>query len=190
MCRQEFGVSDDQIADTLWLGIGPQCVFAAGVGRYNVYLIRDSNPHQHMIQAAHEAFHRVCTPVDHPYHWAHEMLAVQFSLRYLEQLGEGAYAAMNRDEKFGEKDIPQRPPELLAILSKPYPPGTFSAVLEMGDALINVLEWEPLKPLALARDASGRPSVEAWLKSLPKPTRAAALAVLPPVLARDWPTPL
>jgi len=73
---------DDAIETAVWLGDRPETVYEPKPNRVNIYLGRTSNPLQIGYSGAHEAFHRVCSPMAGT-HWADEMFAVLFSLLYL-----------------------------------------------------------------------------------------------------------
>jgi hypothetical protein len=186
-CRAEFGVEDDGLPMDVWLGDGPETAFADALDAYLIYLGRSVNYWQAIIQGAHEAFHRVCTPGNKA-HWSHEMLAVHFSLLHLERTGHKPYADTNRGDMHEEAQL-CTPHQIAYLVAGQYPPGTHGRAYAVGEALITAIEWEQLKSLALARNTVEEPSIEAWLGSLSEPIRAKALDALPPVLARDWPAP-
>ena len=176
LCRFEFGVADDGLRTTVWLGDHPECVHDMRLGGYNVYLSRGANALQHAYSGAHEAFHRVCTP-NNARHWAHEMLAVLFSLRCLDSFGNFVGAQMNRvslEQEAASCDLEQ----LLDLGAGPYPNGTYGRAYILGAALVDAIGWDLLKSLALARDEDGMPSVETWLDSLPPTERGKALVIL------------
>lgn len=165
-CRAEFGVVDDGIPTLVFMGEYGETVFIAGLGRFHIYLSRDNNPNQTRYQAAHEAFHRVCTPPN-AFSWAHEMLAVHFALRFLDHgsVGLRAYAELTRVTLRREANFCSRQ-QMLALGTPPYPTGLYGRAFVVGEELVAALGWDQLKSLALARGTGGEPGVDAWLTGL------------------------
>jgi hypothetical protein len=177
MCRKHFNVEDDGIPTVIWFGEHPECVFEAPLDAFHIYLARTSNPRQIMFSGAHEAFHRVCSR--NTLHWAHEMLAVHFSLRFLDLKGEARHAQINRVDLIEQSNRCSLQ-QLLLQTSVPYASGTYGRAYVVGQELIDAIGWDLLKPLALARDEAGQPDVDAWLAGLPEWARGKAEAVLTP----------
>jgi hypothetical protein len=125
MCRKEFGVEDDGLSTVVWLGERPESVFEKALDAYHIYLSRNSDKWQLMYSGAHEAFHRVCTPPE-SFHWAHEMLAVHFSLTFLDRIYESAHAAGNR-RSLSHEATRCSLEQLLASNSVPFPDGFWAA---------------------------------------------------------------
>ncbi len=111
-------------------------------------------------------------------HWAHEVLAVHFSLLFLDRIGQKAHAEKNRRllrQQAHQCSLKQ----LVAMNNVPYPAGLYGRAYILGEQLIAAVGWDQLKPLALTRNVDGKPCAEEWLCSLPRSERAEALAVLP-----------
>ena len=123
-------------------------------------------------------------PLPGSFHWAQEMLATHFSLIFLDRIGQGEHAESNRLLLSQEADMCSLE-QMSAMGAPPYPDGLYGRSYLVGEALIAAAGWDLLKPLAVARNAGGKPSVQAWLQSLPQPECAKALAVLPAALAQD-----
>jgi hypothetical protein len=161
----------------VWLGERPECVFEAPLNQYHLYLDRNADAQQTMFSASHEAFHRVCTP-SNAYHWADEMLAVQFSLFFLERIGQHLHAIANRVDL--QRTASRYPvTEMLACSGPPLPLDFYGAAYVVGEALLAACGWDQLKLLGVTRNADGTPSIERWLGLLSGPERARALAALP-----------
>jgi hypothetical protein len=163
MCREEFGVKEDDLGTAVWLGEGPETVLEAHLNRCNIYLGRNSDPLQIMYSGAHEAFHRVCSPRIGR-HWADEMFAVLFSLHYLDRIGRKAHANANRRELLAEAE--QCSTEAMFALDGPCPDGLYGRVYVLGMSLLDCVGWDRLKSLAVTKQADERMDVAAWLSSL------------------------
>jgi hypothetical protein len=175
MCRTEFGVPDDGYPTVVWLGEEPEAVFEEDLGAYHVYLWRDATPVQALYQAAHESFHRVCTPTG-SFHWVHEMLAVHFSLLVLDRVGQHAYATAARVRLTSEAEQCSLA-RMRGLSGLPYPVGLYGRAYVAGGELIEAVGWDKLRHLALARDEAGRPCIDTWLDSLPTAERTRAQRV-------------
>jgi hypothetical protein len=176
LCRAEFGVPDDGRQAAVWLGDRPETVFEKHLDHHNVYLGRTADRWQHMYSGAHEAFHRVCGEGKNSSHWADEMLAVLFSLTYLEWIGEAAHAERNRrqlTEQAGCCSLEQ----MLGVAGGPLPEGLYGRVYVVGEKLREAIGWEALRSLATTRHDDGACDVDRWLDSLGK-ARPVAAAVL------------
>jgi hypothetical protein len=163
MCRAEFGVDDDDIGTTIWLGDGPETVYEPHLNRVNIYLGRGSDPWQIRYSGSHEAFHRVCSPCVGR-HWADEMFAVLFSLLYLDRTGYQDHADLNRTGLAREAKACSA--KAMFALSGPCPDGLYGRVYVLGTSLTDRIGWERLKTLAVTKRADGRMDVAAWLASL------------------------
>lgn len=145
MCRTEFGVEDDGIETVVWLGQGGETVFEAAIGAYHVYLSRDANPLQILYQGSHEAFHRVCAPPVGVLNWLDEMLAVHFSLVFLERIGQVAHAVINRTVLRAEAETCSAA-QMIAMNAVPYPDGLYGRAYLTGEAMIEAVGWDLLAP--------------------------------------------
>jgi hypothetical protein len=176
MCRAEFNVPCDALPTLVWLGEVPETVFEAHLNRYNIYLARDSDRWQFMYSGSHEAFHRVCSG-QVGYHWADEMFAVLFSLLYLTRINEVTHAARNRArhvelaENFSSR-------EMFAGAGNPLSPEFYGRAYVVGQALVERVGWDTLKPLAVMRTAEGNPDVDQWLDTLPAESRENVRSIL------------
>jgi hypothetical protein len=175
MCRGEFEVADDGLSTEIWLGSGPETVFEAGAGGYNIYLGRGSDRWQFMYSGAHEAFHRVCGEGKNRSDWADEMFAVHFSLIYLERIGETDHAERNR-RHLVEQAARCSVEELFRLGEGVEPVGIYGRAYLVGLEIVEAVGWEALRPLATMRRSDGRCDVETWLATL-GPRRAATEAV-------------
>ena len=175
-CRVEFSGPDDGYPTVVWLGEESETVFEKDLGAYHVYLGRDATPVQALYQAAHESFHRVCTPTG-SFHWAHEMLAVHFSLLFLDRVGQHAYAATTRARLTSEAAQCSLD-RMLDLAGLPYPLGLYGRAYVVGSELVEAVGWDRSRLLALVRSGAGRPCVNTWLGSLATPERTQAERVL------------
>ena len=174
--RSAFGVEDDGIPTIVWLGNMPETVYEERLGAYHLYLDRDSNWLQLQYSAAHEAFHRVCTPRNLR-HWIHEMLAVMFALRYLRSIGLHEHAATN--EAALEAEASQLSlARLLRLTATAYLPGVYGRAFVLGRELEAVVGWDQLRRLALSYDSSGGPDLEPWHSQLDPDQRHEVRVVL------------
>jgi len=176
MCRTDFGVEDDGLGTVVWLGASPETVFEVGHNAWHVYLARAANDLQHMYSGAHEAFHRVCTP-HLVFHWVDEMLAVLFSLAFLERINQHRHADLNRSCLI-EESARCPPEQMLAMDRVPYPDGMYGRAYVVGAALVDAVGWPAVTRLALARDASQQANIESWLDSLTPRQRTSARLTL------------
>lgn len=170
MCRAEFGVEDDGVDTVVWLGQGGETVFEAAIGAYHVYLSRDANPLQILYQGSHEAFHRVCAPPVGVLHWLDEMLAVHFSLVFLERIGQVAHADINRTALRADAENCS-PAQMTATSAVSYPEGLYGRAYLVGEALIEAVGWDLFKLLAATRGSDGKLCLETWIHALTQPAR-------------------
>lgn len=177
LCRREFGVDDDGIDTTVWLGEGPETVYESHILRYNVYLARDSDHWQIRYSGGHEAFHRVCSPCAGS-HWCDELFAVLFSLVFLRSIGEGAHAERNEHQLIEQADACS-PQDFFAYTGGPRP-GVYGRAFLVGRALVSLVGWERAKQLAVTRNLDRRVDADAWLTHLQGPERALVRPVLEP----------
>jgi hypothetical protein len=105
------------------------------------------------------------------------MLAVLFSLRFLEQVDQHEHVERSRAflREHGESY-----PVTKMLEVDPHSPGDgfYGCTYLIGEALLQAVGWELLKPLATMR-SSGIPSIPDWLASLPDAERAKADSILP-----------
>ncbi len=165
MCRAEFKVPDDGRVAAIWLGSRPETVFERHLDRHNIYLGRNSDRWQLMYSGSHEAFHRVCGEQKNALHWADEMLAVLFSLLYLERIGEIEHAHRNRAGLVEETHHVSRQ-EMLDTTHGPLSNGFYGQAYLLGEELRQIVGWEEMKGLSILRTAEGFPDIEAWVASL------------------------
>jgi hypothetical protein len=166
ICRVEFGVPDDGLDAAVWLGSRPETVFEEHLDRHNIYLGRGADRWQHMYSSSHEAFHRVCGEGKNSPHWADEMLAVMFSLLYLERIGEVDHAHRTRIALVEEAPLVARE-KLFEAISRPLPNRIYGRAYVLGEELQQVVGWTALKTLAVTRTSDGTPDIETWLDLLP-----------------------
>lgn len=182
-CRIEFGAVDDGHNLAVWLGDSPETVFEPDINSWHIYIDRCANYWRTMFQGTHEAFHRACSPPNQS-HWTHELLAVHYSSRWLDQHGHGAYAATCRTQM--AEGAPQCPPESLVSLAPgQYPHAAHDRAYVLGEGLLSVVGWDAIKPLGVVRNADDKPSCKAWLDTLSADQQAAVRGVVPSVLADD-----
>lgn len=188
-CRADFSIADDGRETVVWFGDGPpMTLWEPGLNRCHIYLTLSAQSclPQFRYQLAHEIFHRVCT-LPATFHWAHELLAVEFSFRSAEAwLASspsfrslfGPYFAVQRARHVIDAPHCQLP-RVLAFDGRgaDYPDHLYAAVDVIAQELLGSLTWAELK--SLAHHWSGtRPSVAGWLASLPEPKRLEAQVVL------------
>jgi hypothetical protein len=177
MCCREFGVADDGLPTVVWLGEPiPQIFFQPHLGEWHIYVGRGASPWQVALQGGHEAFHRVCSPPA-LLHWADEMLAVLFSLHYLDEIRDHENAAANR-ALFREHSLLCSREQMKAARTIPFPHGFYGRAYVVGSELCGAVGWETVKPLALLRKADQTADIQAWLDSLPPDRRASAVTAL------------
>jgi hypothetical protein len=176
MARSEFKVAEDALGTAVWIGEGPECVLEPHLNRCNIYLGRKSKPLQIMYSGGHEAFHRVCSPSVGS-HWADEMFAVLFSLLYLDSIGQGEHADVNRRDLVAEADLCTIE-TMFKLDGGSCPPGLYGRVYLLGQSLIERIGWGCLKLLAVTKDPDGRMDLTAWLSSLTTDERRKVLPLL------------
>jgi hypothetical protein len=148
-------------------------------------------------QVGHEVFHWLCTPgSDDIYHWTHEMLAQEMSIRCIRSAGivpppphdkfpDGR--AYGVDDYADEDEAEYRRESVATSLEKmlttelvpPYEWVRGRAFLA-GRKLAAETSWEQLKTIATYFDEAGRPDVRHWLRDLPRPDRRRVTRFLGP----------
>jgi hypothetical protein len=164
-------------------GVQPyaEMLYNTHTSTFFIAIAHDSNFLQQRWQVAHEVFHRVRSRAGGgaTHHWAHEMLATLFAAEHTRNVGLGRYAEGNVEQY--RREAPALPLEdFLRVTTASYPPCVYARGYIVGEALLAVCGWQRLAPLASSFDASGKPDINAWLRSLPAVTREAAERVLAP----------
>jgi hypothetical protein len=140
-----------------------------------VYFSRTSDWWQQRYELAHEAFHRVATPVG-THHWIHEMLAVRFAVSHLAAVGLADHAAECVKRLEAEAaDLSSE--EMLAVEQLPYPNGLYGRCYLTSVELDAAVGDQALWQLAtLFRN--GQPDWRGWLDTLGSEVRARAQEAL------------
>jgi hypothetical protein len=172
--RALFDKPDDGIKTRFRLGEYPEIVYEGAEEAIHVYLGRDSNWLQLSYSGAHEALHRVCSPCNGTGTWVDEMLAVMFSLRYLEEAGFTDHARLN--ERHLREEAVKAPLE--EVLNNEHPDGVYGRCFLIGQALKAAVGWDGLIALNTYRDANGIVNLDAWIDSLSTAPRAQVKAAL------------
>ena len=146
-------------------------------------------------QAGHEVFHWLCTPgSDDIFHWTHEMLAQEMSIRCMESAvllpspprdkfadgrPYGAKDYVHEAETGFRDDVGSTSLERM-LTTELHPPYEWvrGRAFVTGRKLQTEVGCENLKRLATCFTESGRPDVRMWLRELPRPDRRRAVRVL------------
>lgn len=169
---------------------GPEYRMESGGGTPSIILNPDSDEWQMRVDAGHEVFHWLRTPADaYPgvFHWTHEMLANEISLRCLRtweatwRPGHAPrdYGPVQHAQKF-EAWLEAKASEVsleLMLTTRlqsgvPYK-SVYGRAFLTGRLLQKAVGWERLKPLAVRE-----PDVRGWLEALPSKLNHAAIDVL------------
>jgi hypothetical protein len=139
-----------------------------------VYFSRTSDWWQQRYELAHEAFHRVATPIS-THHWVHEMLAVRFAVSHLATVGLAEHAA-ECVKRLEDEASDLSTHEMLAVEQLPYPTGLYGRGYVTAVELEAAVGKRSLWQLATSfRD--GKPDWRGWLDSLGRDIRTKAAAV-------------
>jgi hypothetical protein len=166
VARQTFDKPDDGVPSLFFLGDEPETVYEADQGTVHIYLARDSSWLEHCYSGSHEAFHRACSPCIGG-HWADEMLAVMFSLRYLRSIGLEEHALLN-ESALVLAALTCSTDEL--INGNPEEgPATYGRSLRIGQELTEEVGWDCLARLPGFTELGGSPGFESWRDALSPP---------------------
>jgi hypothetical protein len=157
----EFGRRAPATSALFFWGDHPQHVVFSEVSE--IYLEREARGRPRFYwQIIHEVFHHVCTPPG-LVEWTHEMLAMLWTLKYLERSGNHALALANKDDVLSQKALC---PMDVMLSDKTYPPGFYGRALWVGLELEREIGWEEVKRLSGFFDAFDRPDIEARRSTL------------------------
>jgi hypothetical protein len=147
-----------------------------------VVVQRGSNLWQSRFQLGHEITHWLLTPKDVPaiFHWTHEMLANEVSLRCLRSSGLAAaeeVAEQNETDFRRKADGVSLRKMLATPLVHPYH-WVYGRAFVVGRQLQVAAGWKDVKRLALYFTDRGQPDLAAWLAALPAHSQKRVHAVL------------
>jgi hypothetical protein len=152
---------------------------AAGPGGA-LFLARQSDPINRLMDAGHEVFHWYITPSRCHQHWTQEMLAVHFSLLCLYRSNDPQLIVYANQEAEWFRAQACRC-ELDHMLTNRLSKGddTFCGrAFVTGEELIDALDWAQTKRLACSFDEDEQVSVRRWFGQLSWLEQARARAVL------------
>ena len=181
--------ADDGVTTRLWLGDRPETVFEKEQGAVHIYLGRGSNWLQYAYSGAHEAFHRVCSPCLGNGTWADEMLAVDFSLRYLRAIGLEDHADLN--EAALRASAERRSVTEVVSGSTDWDDGGYGRAFLICEELIAALGRSKITKLPSYCGLGGEPAFPAWRDSLSIEDRQKLDAIIatPEVASKPTTTP-
>jgi hypothetical protein len=136
-----------------------------------VYFSRTSDWWQQRYELAHEAVHRVATPVG-THHWVHEMLAVHFAVAHLAAVGlvdHAATCAKKLEAEAADLSLEQ----MRTVDQLPYPEGLYGRAYVTAVDLHATVGDEALWRLVTVF-GDGTPDWQGWLATLGAEVRARA----------------
>jgi hypothetical protein len=173
--RLTFGKADDGLPTRVWLGEGPETVYEADEGAVHIYLGRGSDWLQYAYSGSHEAFHRACSPCVGG-SWADEMLAVEFSLRYLRAIGLEAHAGLN--EGVLRASGAQHSVSEVVSGQLGWPDGAYGRAFLICEELNAALGRDVVQTLPSYCVLGGEPAFPAWRDSLSSEDRRKLDAII------------
>ena len=145
------------------------------LGQPVIYLTGQTE-NQLAYQAAHEVVHVLFTPIQ-IHHWTHEIVAVLFSLEFLEASGKAEYLAAVLAAQ--EAEAVRMTLDEFVRSQQPHRLGFYGRASVFGRQLIQIVGPAGYVGIARHWTAAGQPDFWAWVDALPAPQRKAVTAISP-----------